>query len=445
MSRKAFIVTDLGFGDSGKGTITDYLCEQHGPEAVIRYSGGAQASHTVVRGDLTHRFHSYGSGTLLGIPTFISQYMMVDPIAIWEETKELGALGLPMTSELLTIDPRCIVVTPFHRALNRLQELARGYNRHGSCGMGIGVARQMDIEDPSSTLRVEDFTSQVYIDKIRRIKDLTSLAGVPYLADALKNTLRVHTVDLARLAHDASKVFVDDEELEATLEVFPAVLKMHSMGAPKLSTDQPVIFEGSQGLLIDESCGFHPHTTWSDVTSTNARKLAQSLDCISVTNIGVTRAYMARHGCGPLPTESEDLMSTLKDPNNPSNPWQGKMRYGWLDIPLLKQSLLADQVDELAVTCYDQVTGYTLPVCIDRQSTLRPQDCFGDIFKMTVLGEKLASAESTMADYRFNGGFLDFLSEQLDIPLSIVSSGPRASDKQGTDVHMAENSMGLKL
>jgi adenylosuccinate synthase len=93
--RSAYIVTDIGFGDSGKGTTVDYLCQIHGPEAVVRYSGGAQASHTVVRGDLTHKFHSYGSGTLLGVPTYLSRYMIVDPLSIWQETETLNSLGLP--------------------------------------------------------------------------------------------------------------------------------------------------------------------------------------------------------------------------------------------------------------------------------------------------------------------------------------------------------------
>ena len=102
---------------------------------------------------------------------------------------------------------------------------------------------------------------------------------------------------------------------------------------PEYST---AIFEGAQGVLLDEWRGFHPYTTWSTVTLQHALDMVAESRADEVCMLGLTRAYTTRHGAGPLPTWTNDLDRRLRDQGNPTNAWQGTIRNGWLDLVLLR-------------------------------------------------------------------------------------------------------------
>jgi adenylosuccinate synthase len=124
------------------------------------------------------------------------------------------------------------------------------------------------------------------------------------------------------------------------------------------------IFEGAQGVLLDEYRGFHPHTTWSTVTPHHAWELVRQMEVEAVAVLGITRAYTTRHGEGPLPTWSPELTARLQDPGNPWNIWQGSLRCGWLDLPLLRYATaVAGPLDGLVVNHLDQVAGSECWVC----------------------------------------------------------------------------------
>jgi adenylosuccinate synthase len=117
------------------------------------------------------------------------------------------------------------------------------------------------------------------------------------------------------------------------------------------------IYEGAQGILLDEWRGFHPHTTWSTITLESALSLIEESEVEKLCVLGVTRAYPPRHGVGPFPTSLPDLDAALTDPGNPTTPWQGTLRRGWLDLVLLRYAvevsgaslhgLVIDHLDEL--------------------------------------------------------------------------------------------------
>src|SRR5262245_57035715 len=123
-SRKATIVVDLGFGDAGKGSITDFLARDGTTAAVVRHNGGAQAANNVITPAGTHHtFAQFGSGTFVpGVRTHLSRFMLIDPLALITEAKHLEELGLGNVFARLTVDADAIVVTPFHKAANRLRE-----------------------------------------------------------------------------------------------------------------------------------------------------------------------------------------------------------------------------------------------------------------------------------------------------------------------------------
>jgi len=160
------IVVDLGYGDAGKGTVVDWLCSPRGGLArggeavrtVVRFNGGAQAGHNVVTADgRQHTFAQFGSGTFTsGVRTHLSRFMLVDPLALAAEAGHLAALGVPDALARLTVDRDALLTTPYHRAANQVRELARGLDRHGSCGMGIGETARYALSYPDDAPRAGD-------------------------------------------------------------------------------------------------------------------------------------------------------------------------------------------------------------------------------------------------------------------------------------------------
>jgi adenylosuccinate synthase len=140
--KRAVIVQGLGIGDEGKGATVDFLTRELSAELVVRYCGGSQAGHNVVLpDDRRHVFSQFGAGTLAGAATYLGPLMIIHPTAMLREADHLRQLtGRDPFAQLL-VHPHALVSTAYHQQLNRLRELSRGANRHGSCGQGIGETR----------------------------------------------------------------------------------------------------------------------------------------------------------------------------------------------------------------------------------------------------------------------------------------------------------------
>ena len=133
---RAYVIVDLGFGDAGKGLLTDYLARQLKAGIVVRYNGGAQAGHNVVTPDGRHHtFSQFGSGTFIpGVKTYLSRDVVIHPGALLVEGAILEGKGIPDAFSRLRVSEQALVITPFHQAANRIREIVRGSDRHGSCG-----------------------------------------------------------------------------------------------------------------------------------------------------------------------------------------------------------------------------------------------------------------------------------------------------------------------
>ena len=167
------VVADLGFGDAGKGAVVDRLCRTGEFGAVVRFNGGAQAAHNVVTADGRHHtFAQFGSGTLRGVPGHLSRFVCVDPLALAAEADHLRALGVPDPYGLLSVDRRALLTTPYHAAANRLREQARGADRHGSCGMGVGETARYALDHPQDAPTAGDCTSRPrLLRRLRLLRD----------------------------------------------------------------------------------------------------------------------------------------------------------------------------------------------------------------------------------------------------------------------------------
>lgn len=330
----AYLVAGLGFGDEGKGTTVDALARKVGASLVVRYNGGAQAGHHVHLPDGTsHCFSQFGSGTFAGAHTYLSPFVVIDPLALRREGAHLRHAGLGDPFSLLWVDPDCPVVTPYHKQVNVLREAARGARAHGTCGRGIGEVMGGLLHQTWVTMRAKHLG-----------KRDTAAAFMAQIRD-----------EAAAHARALGMVFSEPGGLTpgAWAARMVDAMEVVAVGAPPLLGT--VIFEGAQGVLLDQDYGFHPHTTWSDCTFRQADLIVGSVRADQVTRIGVTRAYATRHGAGPLPTHDPDLPEYLAGEDNQAGGPQGDFRAGHFDGVLLRYALRAlGGVDALAVTCVDR-------------------------------------------------------------------------------------------
>lgn len=350
-------MTGLLYGDEGKGSITDFLVRESGAKLVVRHNGGAQAAHRVELADgRSHVFAQWGSGTFAGARTFLSRYMIVDPLAAVNEASHLQDNGVLDPWGMLYVDERALVTTPYHKAANRLREAARGDGRHGSCGMGIGEA--YEDRDKEHAIRFRDLFryGPGLLDRLtdlrfEKIRELEGRAGAHAQAwEALKMPV----------AHVAQRLC--DAARRAQL-----VPWQHERGLMReLADGGDIVFEGAQGVLLDQHRGVQPYTTWSNTTSENARAMLPGMPEFEVVKVGVARAYVTRHGPGPLATYDADLTAALPDKSNVFGEWQREFRCGRFDHELFKHAIsIEGGIDELALTCVDRVLGIEVGATID--------------------------------------------------------------------------------
>jgi adenylosuccinate synthase len=200
-----------------------------------------------------------------------------------------------------------------------------------------------------------------------------------------------------------------------------------------------VIFEGAQGVLLDEWRGFHPHTTWSTTTLANAERLLREADYGGpVSRIGITRAYSTRHGAGPFVSADPALTAALPDACNGDHAWQQRFRAGWLDLVLLRYACaVAGRLDTLAVTCLDRVAEVPqLYLCAayqagtERVTALSPSPHPEDLAYQEQLTSLLARCTPLLEPVNGPAELLERLTRELALPIGIVSTGPTAAAKR---------------
>lgn len=420
-----YVIVGLGFGDEGKGSAVDWLCSEQPIEAVIRYNGGPQAAHNVVLADgREHTFAQFGSGAFRGVPTHLSQFMLVNPLNMAVEAEHLMSLGVPDPFKTTTISEDALLITRYHIAANRQRETNRGRSRHGSCGQGVGEARSYALKHPGSALRVGDLRDDaalveglyIYREYISKLDIGVQYKELPSLNDVVEELLSVYD----------------------RLDIVP------SDYVEKLLDNGPCVFEGAQGVLLDEAVGFHPHTTWTATTTKNAETLLSDREFIK---IGLIRSYYTRHGAGPFPSEEKYYPGRYpQEKHNALDEWQGEWRVGDFDLSLLDYAIRATGgVDELMVThadlyapdgtvWYETTRGYYTPEAWEGLDVLN-----ADWRKIPVPENREQQIEVAEKMWTESQGYnmvgtvedlCDDIEAELEIRPTIISYGPTAEDKK---------------
>lgn len=454
MAQQAFVVTGLGYGDEGKGKTTHWLCAKHRAHTVIR-TGGPQAFHRNVTSDGREHVHAqFGSGTLAGAATHLSRNMVIEPYAILSEGKALQELGVTDVFEKLTIHEDALVITPFQAIANRLRELTRGKSRISSVGVGVGET-VLDSEVLSFAVRAKDLRSSCLFDKLRAIQK----RKVDDLEKVLGKVGELSSGEQERACFEAANL-KSKETLEWAMGWFKEfasrvkIVNSDYVATEILGRDGTVIFEGSQGILLDRWHGFHPYTTKVRTVPETAWSIMREGEYEGeVQGLGVLRAYYTRHGNGPFVTESKQLTKRLPDAANGDHPWQGNFRVGHFDAVAAKYAIEvchgARGLDGLVITCADRIKSlrewsicpsYSGPVA----SNFFSQNKAGEIDGMFVfhregvlerqeeLGRLLSQCSPNLSTFSIKKDTASLcsgvLSERLGIPVVAVSIGPTEQD-----------------
>lgn len=357
------VVTDLGFGDSGKGSIVHYLTHQLKAGTVIR-TGGCQALHNIVTSQGVHHCHvHFGSGTFAGAGTYLSKNMVIDPYGIFGEGNALQKMLGSWVYDKLAIDQDCLVVTPWHRITNRLRELSRGDSCHGSVGAGIGETMSDSLISQDLALYVHDFGKSYLTEKLEHIRQ-HKIGQIDEFLDRIDINSEIAKKELNFL-YDETII----KKAKDTYTNFYNQLNIvdESYLGTIVQQAKPIIFEPSQGVLLDQDMGFYPYNTFVNTTSSDALEMIRQHGYQDqIVRFGLIRGYQHRHGAGPFVTEDANLTSLLPDPHNEFHPWQKAWRVGHLDMVMLRYAINVcggnKEFQGLAVSCLDRIEQKDLPL-----------------------------------------------------------------------------------
>jgi adenylosuccinate synthase len=360
--RIASVVIGANYGDEGKGLITDFETERLTADVVCRFNGGAQAGHTVSRDDKLHVFGHVAAGTFAGAKTLLGSKFIVNPMVL---EKELRALK----HATVMAHPRARVSTIYDMALNAMVETKRGNDRHGSCGLGINETVTRHEQFP---ITVEDLRGPI-IDLASKLKTIRQ----KYIPS------RMQELGVEPLTNAHRDIFESDGWHNMAVRLADRAFDLQR---PRQGSQY--VFEGAQGLALDEFLGEFPHVTRSITGLPYAIIEAAEAGVQELQPIYVTRSYLTRHGAGPLPAEGQEFGAyNAIDTTNIHNQWQGTLRYAPLNLPMLDKLIAADMQraefvamahgvkilrPTIAVTCLDQLHGDVTIIDMDyNKKTLR--------------------------------------------------------------------------
>ena len=357
MPDNIYVITDLGPGDGGKGSVIHALTNKVKPSLIIK-RGGAQGSHGICTsfGD-KFKFSQWGCGTFNGVPTYLSEQMVISPLGLYNESEELKRQGLYDPYVMLSAHPDCVCTTPLHTIESQLEEIKLGNNPRGTIGSGVGKAYRMykNMSEDFTIFAKELTNREIVHRKIRKQAE--------YYRETYNNTVLYDcSVKDKKFVQDNLELLNDDGFLDYIEELFIKIgtkLRLSELKG-ELKCNGNVIVECSHGVLTDSETGLKPHVSAIRTLPKFTYDMLRDAGYEGrIINLAVHRAYEVRHGAGPVPTYDSEFTDRIL-PNNKAeeNRWQGKIRAGALDLNLMRHGIKTSsetKFDGLCLTCFDQI------------------------------------------------------------------------------------------
>jgi adenylosuccinate synthase len=411
------VIIGAQWGDEGKGKVTDLLAEQ--ADVVIRFQGGNNAGHTIVRDGVTWKFHLIPSGILYpGKKCVIGNGVVIDPKVLTGEIDALRARGVDLSG--LRVSANAHMIMPYHLLLDTAGETRLGRNQIGTTRRGIGPC----YADKAARLgiRVQDLLDEKILKKkIVAAMEPKRLSLRPY-AKAPELDLQTMTEQYLTYGH---------------------VLEQYIADTPRLVWDSldagaNVLFEGAQGTLLDIDHGTYPFVTSSNPVA-GAACAGTGVGPRDLNEIwGVAKAYTTRVGAGPFPTELDDeLGDQMREAGGEYGTTTGRARrVGWLDLVALRYAVRLNSLTHLAITKLDVLSGLgELCVCTRYRGNERVfaefpyhqsvlHNVAGDYERLPGWEEDISGCREEAELPQAARDYLAFLSDFVGVPIALISVGP---------------------
>lgn len=341
------VVIGSQWGDEGKGKIVDWLSSR--ADIVVRFQGGHNAGHTLVIDDITYKLSLLPSGIVRPNKlSIIGSGVVLDPWALFEEIDKLATQGITVTPDNLLIAENVTLILPFYSEIDRLREMVKGKTKIGTTGRGIGIA----YEDKAARRAIRACDLQELSSLPERLNDLLTFHNV--MCRIQGNT----HIDQNKLIQDLKKISV---------KLLPFLCPTWKILNENIRRGKRILFEGAQGVMLDNTYGTYPYVTSSDTISGSAI-VGTGISPKSIHSVlGITKAYTTRVGSGPFPTElNDDLGHMLGARGNEFGTVTGrKRRCGWFDAVMVKQACVIGGIDGIALTKLDVLDNFeTLKICV---------------------------------------------------------------------------------
>jgi adenylosuccinate synthase len=412
------VVVGVQWGDEGKGKVIDMLAER--ADVVVRFQGGNNAGHTIVRGEEIYKLHLMPSGILHpGTLCVIGNGVVIDPRVLTDELDELRRRGIDTRG--LRISANAHLIMPYHIMLDDAGEARLGKLQIGTTRRGIGPC----YADKAARLgiRVQDLLDESILKK----KIITAL-------DPKRLSLRPYARDPALDLQSMS-----EEYLTYGHVLEPYIADTSRMVLERLDRGEIVAFEGAQATLLDIDHGTYPFVTSSN-TVAGAACAGAGVGPRDIDEVwGVSKAYVTRVGAGPFPTELEgSLADEIRERGGEYGTTTGRARrVGWIDLVALRYAARLNSLTALAITKLDVLSAFeTIQACVRYRSEEGAElDAFpyhqtvlhhanGEYEELEGFSEDISGCRSESELPTGARSFLRFVEEFVGVPIVLVGVGP---------------------
>ncbi len=417
------VVVGMQFGDESKGAVVDYLAKD--VDMVVRFNGGANAGHTVVVGDLKLKFRLMPSGALRGKKLVIGNGVVLDPKVLLDEIEMVRNAGFEPD---LLVSRKAHVVMPYHKII----DAGKVASSLGTTRRGIGPTYS-DKMRRTEAIRVNDMVGDNFLEKLREVL-----------------RVKLHELLAFNIINDESELSEYIKRIYNEYSKYGKFLRPYTGNASilvnkALDDGKTILFEGAQGTLLDVDHGTYPYVTSSNPIAGGA--------CVGVgvgptkidKVIGVAKAYTTRVGTGPFVTEIHGgLGDRIRERGGEYGTVTGRpRRCGWLDLPMLRYSIILSDISEIALRKLDVLEGIdSIKVCVayefngEEKEVMTPfveelERCKPVYEELEGWEEMGPGSWERIARQGYEAlpsqakRYIEFIEEQLSVPIKMIGVGPK--------------------